>query len=62
MAAEVRKLAERSQAAASEITQLSRSSTEVAERAGDLLGRLVPDIQRTAELVQEINAASQEQT
>ena len=40
--AEVRKLAERSQAAASEITQLSRSSTAVAERAGELLGRLVP--------------------
>jgi len=62
VAAEVRKLAERSQAAASEITQLSRSSTTVAERAGELLGRLVPDIQRTADLVQEINAASQEQS
>jgi len=62
VAAEVRKLAERSQAAASEITQLSRSSTAVAERAGELLGRLVPDIQRTADLVQEINAASQEQS
>ena len=62
VAAEVRKLAERSQAAASEITQLSRSSTSVAERAGELLGRLVPDIQRTADLVQEINAASQEQS
>ncbi|MFP5258116.1 MAG: methyl-accepting chemotaxis protein [Acidobacteriota bacterium] len=62
VAAEVRKLAERSQAAASEITQLSRSSTTVAERAGELLGKLVPDIQRTADLVQEINAASQEQS
>jgi methyl-accepting chemotaxis protein len=62
VAAEVRKLAERSQAAASEITQLSRSSTSVAERAGELLGKLVPDIQRTADLVQEINAASQEQS
>ncbi|MYL84028.1 HAMP domain-containing protein [Desulfovibrio aerotolerans] len=62
VASEVRKLAERSQAAASEITQLSRSSTAVAERAGELLGRLVPDIQRTADLVQEINAASQEQS
>ncbi|EFL49205.1 methyl-accepting chemotaxis sensory transducer [Solidesulfovibrio fructosivorans JJ]] len=62
VAAEVRKLAERSQAAASEITQLSSSTTSVAERAGDLLAKLVPDIQRTADLVQEINAASQEQS
>jgi len=62
VASEVRKLAERSQAAASEITQLSRSSTSVAERAGEQLGKLVPDIQRTADLVQEINAASQEQS
>jgi methyl-accepting chemotaxis protein len=61
-AAEVRKLAERSQAAASEITELSRSSTDIAARAGDLLGKLVPDIQKTADLVQEINAASQEQS
>jgi len=62
VASEVRKLAERSQTAASEITELSRSSTSVAERAGDLLSKLVPDIQRTADLVQEINAASQEQS
>ncbi len=62
VAAEVRKLAERSQSAASEITQLSRTTTSVAERAGELLGKLVPDIQRTADLVQEINAASQEQS
>jgi methyl-accepting chemotaxis protein len=62
VAAEVRKLAERSQTAASEITQLSRTTTSVAERAGELLSKLVPDIQRTADLVQEINAASQEQS
>lgn len=62
VAAEVRKLAERSQTAASEITQLSGATTSVAERAGDLLSKLVPDIQRTADLVQEINAASQEQS
>ena len=61
VAAEVRKLAERSQAAAQEITGLSRSSTDVAEHAGGLLGKLLPDIQKTAELVQEISAASQEQ-
>jgi methyl-accepting chemotaxis protein len=62
VAAEVRKLAERSQTAAAEINQLSRTSMEVAERAGAMLARLVPDIQKTAELVQEISAASREQT
>ncbi len=61
VAAEVRKLAERSQAAAGEIGELSASSVEVAEKAGEMLHKLVPDIQKTAELVQEINAASNEQ-
>ncbi len=62
VAAEVRKLAERSQAAAGEISQLSTTSVEVAEKAGAMLAKLVPDIQKTAELVQEISAASKEQT
>ena len=61
VASEVRKLAERSQHAAAEISELSSSSVEVAERAGDMLTKMVPDIQRTAELVQEIAAASKEQ-
>ncbi len=61
VAAEVRKLAERSQAAAGEIGHLSGSSVEVAERAGAMLARLVPDIQKTSELVQEITASSREQ-
>ncbi|MBF0371117.1 MAG: HAMP domain-containing protein [Magnetococcales bacterium] len=61
VAAEVRKLAERSQSAAGEISQLSASSVAVAERAGTIMTKLVPDIQKTAELVQEIAAASQEQ-
>ena len=61
VASEVRKLAERSQHAAAEISQLSGSSVEVAERAGQMLAQMVPDIQRTAELVQEIAAASKEQ-
>lgn len=61
VAAEVRKLAERSQAAAGEISQLSISSVDVAERAGHMLSKLVPDIQKTAELVQEITSASKEQ-
>ena len=57
----VRKLAERSQAAAGEISNLSISSVEIAEKAGEMLNRIVPDIRKTAELVQEINAASDEQ-
>ncbi len=61
VAAEVRKLAERSQSAASEISQLTSSSEDVAKRAGTLLERIVPNIQRTADLVQEISAASDEQ-
>jgi methyl-accepting chemotaxis protein len=61
VAAEVRKLAERSQVAAGEINDLSNNSVEVAEKAGELLGVIVPNIQKTAELVQEINAASKEQ-
>jgi methyl-accepting chemotaxis protein len=57
----VRKLAERSQAAAGEISHLSTSSVEIAENAGEMLKKIVPDIRKTAELVQEINAASNEQ-
>ena len=61
VAAEVRKLAERSQVAAGEINDLSTSSVDVAERAGSVLDELVPNIQKTAELVQDISAASREQ-
>jgi methyl-accepting chemotaxis protein len=61
VAAEVRKLAERSGTAAAEISELSISSVKVAEEAGQLLGKIVPDIRKTAELVQEIAAASNEQ-
>lgn len=61
VAAEVRKLAERSQQAAGEINELSNSSVAVAEQAGKELEALVPNIQRTADLVQEIAAASREQ-
>ncbi len=61
VAAEVRKLAERSQVAATEISQLSTTSVEVAENAGEMLDKLVPDIQKTAQLVQEITAACGEQ-
>jgi methyl-accepting chemotaxis protein len=62
VASEVRKLAERSQAAAGEINQLAGSSVEVAVKAGEMLQRLVPDIRQTAELVQEISVASGEQS
>jgi len=61
VASEVRKLAERSQAAAGEISTLSSRSVAIAEKAGEMLEKMVPDIQRTAELVQEISASSKEQ-
>ncbi len=61
VAAEVRKLAERSQKAAGEINQLSSTTLRVSEKSGEMLEKLVPDIQRTAELVREISAASKEQ-
>ena len=61
VASEVRKLAERSQKAAAEISTLSSSSVEVAEKAGEMLNKMVPDIQKTAELVQEISASCREQ-
>jgi methyl-accepting chemotaxis protein len=61
VASEVRKLAERSQSAAGEISQLSTTSVAIAEQAGDMLNKMLPDIQKTAELVQEISASSKEQ-
>ncbi len=61
VASEVRKLAERSQAAAAEISSLSGETVQVATEAGDMLNRLVPDIRKTAELVSEISAACREQ-
>jgi methyl-accepting chemotaxis protein len=61
VAAEVRKLAERSQIAAQEIGQLSSSSVELAEKAGKLLDAMLPSINKTSDLVQEISAASEEQ-
>jgi len=61
VAAAVRRLAERSADAAGEISKLSVSSVAVAEKAGKLLNQIVPDIQKTAQLVQEITAASNEQ-
>jgi methyl-accepting chemotaxis protein len=61
VAAEVRKLAERSQVAAEEISQLASGSVGLAEKAGTLLVTIVPSIQKTSDLVQEIAAASSEQ-
>lgn len=61
VASEVRKLAERSQNAAGEITDLAKSSVGIAEKAGEMLNQLVPDIRKTADLVQEITASSNEQ-
>lgn len=62
VATEVRKLAERSQTAAKEIGGLAGSSVRIAERAGQLLVELVPSIKKTADLVQEVSAASREQS
>ena len=62
VAAEVRKLAERSQVAAQEIGEVAGSSVELAEKAGKLLEQMVPTIRKTADLVQEISAASTEQS
>ena len=61
VASEVRKLAERSQAAAKEISALASSSVKVAATAGSLLSQLTPAIRKTADLVQEVAAASGEQ-
>ena len=62
VASEVRKLAESSGKAAAEITEISTSSVDAAEKAGTIINELVPKIQNTAELVQEITVASEEQT
>lgn len=61
VADEVRKLAERSQSAAQDITEMTTNSVKVAERAGELLQHIVPAIEKTASLVDEISAASNEQ-
>jgi methyl-accepting chemotaxis protein len=60
--AEVRRLAERSRVAAKEIGDLSATTVALAENAGRLLGRIVPEIQRTATLVAQITAASRDQS
>jgi methyl-accepting chemotaxis protein len=62
VAAEVRKLAERSQVAAEEIGKLASSSVHTAERAGGLLEAMLPSIRKTADLVREITASSEEQS
>ena len=61
VASEVRKLAERSQTAAAEISAVSGDTVQAAAQAGEMLTKLVPDIRRTAELVAEISAACREQ-
>lgn len=62
VASEVRSLAAQSQAAANEISELTHAAVALANKASDMLKRLVPDIQKTAEISQEISAASEEQS
>ncbi|MBN2165331.1 MAG: MCP four helix bundle domain-containing protein [Marinilabiliaceae bacterium] len=62
VAMEVRKLAERSQQAAAEINALSKNSVEIAKSTGQKMGEIVPEIEKTSILVQEISAASKEQS
>ena len=62
VASEVRKLAERSQIASEEISLLSSGTMKAAQRAGEMLGKLVPDIKKTSVLVSEITSATREQT
>eukprot|EP00828_Plagiopyla_frontata_P007183 TRINITY_DN13320_c0_g1_i1.p1 TRINITY_DN13320_c0_g1~~TRINITY_DN13320_c0_g1_i1.p1 ORF type:complete len:233 (+),score=78.75 TRINITY_DN13320_c0_g1_i1:3-701(+) len=61
VAAEVRKLAERSGTAAAEISELSTSSLDIADRAGKMLQKTVPDIRKTSDLIEEVAAAAREQ-
>ncbi len=62
VAAEVRKLAERSQMAATEIDEVSAKSVHIAQKSGEMLNEVVPNIQKTADLVMEITASSNEQS
>lgn len=62
VASEVRKLAERSQTAAQEIGEVATSSRDVSEKAGIMISRIVPDIQKTAQLVDSISLSSEEQS
>jgi len=61
VAAEIRKLAERSQSASNEIDEVSRISISVAQKSGSMLEEVVPKIEKTSELIKEINTASIEQ-
>jgi methyl-accepting chemotaxis protein len=61
VASEVRKLAERSQTAATEIGAVSTQTVKAAQEAGEMLAKLVPNIKKTAELVSEISSACREQ-
>ena len=61
VASEVRKLAERSQKSAGEISELAVSSVDVSEKAGRLIEKIVPQIKKTSDLVQDISSASDEQ-
>ena len=61
VAAEVRKLAERTQATAREIDGLAAGSLEQAQTAGERIAAIIPSVQRTSDLLGEVNAANAEQ-
>ncbi len=61
VANEVRKLAERSQSYAGEISNFAKNSVNVAERAGTLISEIIPSILKISDLIREISAASEEQ-
>jgi len=62
VASEIRKLAERSQSAASQIDEVSKSSVDIAQKSGIMLDNVVPEVQKNANLVRKITTASIEQT
>jgi methyl-accepting chemotaxis protein len=61
VAAEVRRLAERSKTAADEIISLADNCVKITERAHSMMGQLIPEIEQTSQLIKEISAASFEQ-